>query len=105
MLEIGRQVRFVVCCVDLQGKEVGFLEVGVAGGDVLQRAFHERGSLKGSVLALSRVSRKKNARIELELVHEECPGWAKEVAPLNVQSALHQTWMRAKSKPPVGAHD
>ena len=98
LLQIGRQVRYVVCGVDLESRAVGFLEVGVAQGEVLQRAEAATGSLRGVVVALSRVSRKKNSKIEMDVVHEPMPGWAKEIAPLRVQSALFQTWSRARAK-------
>lgn len=95
LLQVGRQVRYVVCAVDLESREVGFLEVGIAGGEVLRRAVEDCGTLRGVVLSLSRLSRKKNSRIEMGVVHEVAPPWSLEISPLNVQAALFQTWSRA----------
>ena len=105
LLGLGRQVRYVVCCVNLESRQIGFLEVGVAQGDMLRRIEQDRGGIRNAVLTLGRVSRKKNARIEMDVLNEEAPVWAKDLEALNVQTALFQTWSRARARAPLPAHD
>lgn len=103
-LGVGRQIRYVVCCVDLSNRQVGFLEVGAGPGDILRKHVAKTGSLRMTIVALSRVSRKKNARLELSIVDESLPGWVRDMGPLDVQSALFQTWARADRLAPVREH-
>lgn len=96
VLGTGRQIRYVVCAVDLRSRMVGFLEVGSALGEQLKNRAYEYGTLQGCVMVLSRASKKKNARLEMELLREEPPKWAMDIVPLSIQNAMAQTWARAR---------
>jgi len=98
VLGIGRQIRYVISCVDLRTRTVGFLEVGSVPGQVLRDLYNREGSILGAVVALSRTSRAKQSRIELEVLPEKAPAWSDEVHPVSVELALRNTWARGKAK-------
>jgi hypothetical protein len=94
----GRQVRFVFCCIDLESRRKGFLEVGSTQGDQLCAEARKRGVLRGVLVALSREARRKNAPLVMDIVRETTPGWVQGEPPLDTQSAMIQTWARAETQ-------
>lgn len=104
-LGIGRQIRYVLCCVDLSTRQIGVLEVGSGPGEVLRHHCEIGGGLRGTVLALGRASRKKNSRLVVEIVREVAPSWTTDLACLDIQGALFSTWSRAEAQSPPKAHN
>jgi hypothetical protein len=92
----GRQVRFVFCCVDLETRRKGFLEVGSTQGDQLCAEARKRGLLRGILIGLSREARRKNAPLVMDVIRETTPAWVQSEPPLDTHSAMIQTWARAE---------
>ena len=95
-MQVGRQVRYVLSAVDLNSRSRGLVEFGSRQGEMLAEEAERKGSLRGVVITLGRRARRKNAAIEVCVIHEPCPGWVDDIGPLPVDAACFQTWSRLR---------
>lgn len=92
--QIGRQVRFIVSCVELTTRRVGVLELGVGPAKLLEQWAASNGGLRGVSFELTRASKAKHSRLELTPVREHPGAWVDEVQAVNLGEVMQKTWNR-----------
>lgn len=89
---IGRQVRYVVCCVEMLTQRIGVLEVSESVANLVKQWSVPNNGSRGLILGLRKVTRAKNSRTDVELVKESAPAWAMALEPLDLHEVLAKTW-------------
>jgi len=93
----GKQLRYVVCCVELGSRTVGVLEVGKPVALALRDRALREGTCRGLVFELARAAKSKHARVEATFLNEMPPTWVAGLAPLDLVEVLDKTWSRQES--------
>jgi len=91
----GRQIRWVLSCMDLRTHRVGVLEVGDGPGRVIKDSCGGNGRLRGLILAIRHTSKAKQSRLEVEVIHEPPPPRLMSTEALDLKEVLFSTWDRA----------
>ena len=91
---IGRQLRYVVSCVELSSRQLGVLEVSSSVAELLKQWSLSAGGLRGLIVEIEKASRSKHSRMEASWVHETPPAWVMAMAPLDLKEVLARTWER-----------
>lgn len=89
---IGRQIRFVVSCVEITTKRMGVLEVSESVGQLIRSWAQARDGSRGLILELRKATRSKHSRMEVERIDEHPPAWALAMEPLDLQEVVARTW-------------
>lgn len=92
--QVGRQIRFVVCGVDIRTRQLGVLEVGSSPMAHIRDRALSRGELRGMVIDVSRPARSKHGRLEVVCLEEAAPSWAVTTEGLDCRVVLEKTWNR-----------
>ena len=94
---IGRQIRFVISCVELNTRRVGVVELGVTPAKQVEEWAASNGGLRGVCFTMRRASRAKQARHELEVVREYPGDWVNDLQGINLGEVMSKTWDRQKA--------
>lgn len=89
---IGRQVRYVMCAVEIATHRVGVLEISESVANLVREWAVPNSGSRGLIVELSKATRSKHSRMEVELIKEHPPAWALALEPLDLYEVLARTW-------------
>jgi hypothetical protein len=89
---VGRQVRYVMCCVEMTTHRLGVLEISESVANLVRAWSVPNNGSRGLILELSKATRAKHSRMEIGLLKEHPPAWAMALEPLDLHEVLEKTW-------------
>jgi hypothetical protein len=95
---IGRQVRYVMCAVEVTTHQVGVLEISESVANLVREWSVPHNGSRGLMVELRKATKAKNSRMVVELVKEHPPAWALALQPLDLHEVLSKTWEKIGSK-------
>jgi len=90
----GRQIRYVMSAVEPSTRRLGVIELSESVVRLIKDwAIPNEGS-RGLIIELTKVSRSKHSRHEVQLIREHPPAWCMALEPLDLHEVLSRTWDR-----------
>jgi hypothetical protein len=94
---LGTQLRYVVSCVDVSTRQVGVFEFGASVSTLIKQWSTGFGYLKGMIIEVTRASKSKHSRMEVNLIKEHPMPWVMALEGLPLEEVLERTWERAEA--------
>lgn len=95
---LGRQLRYIVSCMDPSTRQIGVLEFGSTVAQLIKQWSSGLGFMRGMIIEISRAHKSKHSRMEVNLIKETAPGYVHSTEPLDLEAVLVRTWERQDEK-------